>query len=103
MLETETSPYIFRHHDRANRKYKQPERLHITLRRLQAVSDCWQLCAFRWEASTPASIDNLVLMTFDEADQHEAQEHVNAPDANNAHKQYVQQRLQLVRTDYAMT
>ena len=65
------------------------------------MSDRWQLCAFRWEASKPASIDNLVLMTFDEAGQHEALDHAD-PDVDPAHKQYVQQRLELVRTDYAL-
>ena len=41
-------------------------------------------------------------MTFDEADQHEAQDHAD-PDVNPAYTQYVNQKLQLVTTDFALT
>lgn len=35
----------------------------------------WHVCArvCRWDGSKPASVNNLVLLTFDEAEAHEAQ------------------------------
>lgn len=54
---------------------------------------------FRWDADRAAEIDNLVLMTFQEADQHE---NSGAQGRNSAdiHTKYVHQRLQVVKTDF---
>lgn len=51
----------------------------------------------------PAAVDNLVLMTFQEADQHDD---AGVPDNLNAadqYSKYVQQRLELVRTEYGFS
>ena len=59
---------------------------------------CWTLC--RWDVSKPAAVDNLVLMTFEEADQHDGEGATDQSDAQASYSMYVQQRLQLIRTEY---
>ncbi|KAL3151503.1 hypothetical protein ABBQ38_012502 [Trebouxia sp. C0009 RCD-2024] len=53
----------------------------------------------RWDADKAAEVDNLVLMTFQEADRHESS---GARSSDDAHTQYVHQRLQLVKTEYCI-
>ena len=62
-------------------------------------SDSTSFSVSRWDAGRPAEVDNLVLMTFQEADQHESS---GAQGRNFAdiHTKYVHQRLQVVKTDF---
>lgn len=60
--------------------------------------DSAYLC-FRWDAAKGADIDNLVLLTFDEADQHdESQGRDMQPEIH----QYVTSRLKLVQSAYQL-
>lgn len=54
---------------------------------------------FRWDADRATEVDNLVLMTFQEADLHES---IGAQSRNSedVHTKYVHQRLQVVKTEY---
>lgn len=55
----------------------------------------------RWDASQQADIDNLVLLTFDEADQHDEQlEEQQDAELQQSFEQYVASRLRLVQYDY---
>ena len=53
----------------------------------------------RWDADRAAEVDNLVLMTFQEADQHESTG-AQSRDSAYIHTEYVHQRLQVVKTEY---
>ena len=57
----------------------------------------------RWDACQQADIDNLVLLTFDEADQHDEQlkEQQDAK-VQQSFEQYVASRLRLVQYDYQL-
>lgn len=54
----------------------------------------------RWNASNPADVDNLVLLTFDEADQH-AENQVG--EGQQAFEQYVSNRIRLVQSEYQLS
>lgn len=60
---------------------------------------CYCCLILRWDAAKPAGVDNLVLMTFQEADQHDNGS-TEATNATEAHRNYVHERLQLIRTEY---
>lgn len=53
----------------------------------------------RWDTTQDADMDNLVLLTFDEADAHD--EHA-LDDLDNNFRDYVEQRLKVVRVDYRL-
>jgi len=57
----------------------------------------------RWDASKPAGVDNLVLMTFEQADQHDEGGAAAHQRTTDAYSNYVEQRLELVRTEYGFT
>ena len=57
----------------------------------------------RWAASKPAAVDNLVLMTFAQADEHDAAGSAASQELTDPYTKYVQQRLELVRTEYGFS
>ncbi|DBB11804.1 TPA: hypothetical protein ACH3X3_005959 [Trebouxia sp. C0006] len=62
-----------------------------------------RLVLTRWDASKPAGVDNLVLMTFEQADQHDEGGAAAHQHTTDAYSSYVRQRLELVRTEYGFT
>ena len=55
----------------------------------------------RWDASQHADIDNLVLLTFDEADRHDEQlEEQQDAEVQQSFERYVASRLRLVQSEY---
>ena len=54
----------------------------------------------RWNASNPADIDNLVLLTFDEADQRDENQ---VGEGQQAFEQYVAKRMRLVQSEYQLS
>lgn len=66
------------------------------------MPDSKRLDAYRWDADKTAEVDNLVLMTFQEATQHESRGPQASSLGDDKHSKYVHQRLQLVRTEYCL-
>lgn len=53
----------------------------------------------RWDSSNPATLDNLVLLTFEEADKHDEMTLQEVRDADPAFFAYVERVLQDVRSN----
>lgn len=62
-----------------------------------------KLVLTRWNASNAAGVDNLVLMTFEQADQHDEGGESAHQHTTDAYSNYVEQRLELVRIEYGFT